>query len=1510
MATAGAPTAAPAGAPAGGAATNPAPDPITYAFSTGNAFNAFPKFDGKNYFAWRRNMETQLRALNQWEVVAGTLTAPVPAVAGQPTPDEGRAADAWILRAARAYAEIALRLEQDYSESIATSDGDPHGAWTMLGTSYGAQQTGIQSVISAELTLARWNTQTPIITHRNYMKGLRTRLAGAGQAITSMQFYNYFTTSLPREYDTVIASFDAAASNFSVDELCNRIREIELRNELRSTQDGIGTTSDESIALFTRQKGQRTVKNPDRGRTDLAGAKVRKPIVCWGCGKTGHYERDCRSKKSNKRSQGPRPSTAHANRDRAGPSKPAGGTILSAEEVIPDEGMPLAMAYHSIEETAEQYFIDSGATGHYIDDVHALHDYVPFKVPRIIRTAAGNQVEALGSGNLKFTANVYGRETVGELNDVYYIPDIGSRLISIGKLFSQGWEPRLSRNGFALHDKGGKLVLRAPAKSNTYTVMMKTIYPVVSMTAIEDEGANESLHEHLGLACNNPPTALHPREGKESVSLYDWHRRMGHRNMKTIVDMAKGAVKGIALKHVPKEVPKLYTCPACALTKAKRTPFGNERTRATEPLQLIHGDLFGPMPNESVSKKKYGFVLMDDYSRASWVLPLRAKSDAPTEFAKWANLVENGTDKTIKTVLFDNAKELTAGGMKEMCDGRGIRIISTVPYSPSSNGVAERLVGVTTAGVRAMLRDSGLPGRFWAEAASTFMYLRNRTPTSANDDKTPYELFYKMVPDVSHIRAFGCVVRVVLPRETLGKLDDRAAMGYLLGYKYDGAYRVWIPKKGVRESRDITFYENGAPVLPDDGEVVEQHRVSFLPNGPPLGPPADHVSTPNDRDPAPSDTREVIADAPEPATDAPRERITIRIPGKLHPRRMTHSQSDMHHGTAQDAPIVATPHTDEIDTAPKYVGQIHHFPERSSRSGLVRDAGGGGALIAFGAFEEIEEPASEPTPTTPDPQTVNEALKAPDANEWIAAMNIEIENMRHLGVFREIPRPDNKNIITPRWVFHRKFENGILIKYKARLVARGFTQVSGVDYHEAHLYAPVVRLESFRSLLSIAALFGFEVRQFDVAAAYLHGDIDGEVYMEPPPGYQTEGNVWILLKGLYGLKQAGRIWNERLTADMNSLGFTQCPRDNAVFRIGTWGSNDWAVCTFWVDDEVGIGSRIQLDRVAAMFNRKYGITGDGELCWTLGIGVYRDYDAHIISLSQESYIESLVQRFGLQHATTVTTPLAPGAVLTKDQCPATPDELKATANNRYRELIGSLQYAALATRPDINFAVSKLAQFLTNPGRVHIEAAHRVLRYLHGTKTRTLNLGGEIPDLAGFSDSDWGGDRDDRKSISAYVFRLGDGTVSWKTKKQNSVALSSVEAEYMAMCQAAKEAVWLTGLLEDLGIDLETPIIIFGDNQGALALAQNPVFHPRSKHIATQYHFTRDLVHSQQIAVKYISTKIMLADALTKALPRPQHNSLAKLLGVYTTDTKKLHVDDEGECQDSNGRSLSASHRH
>jgi hypothetical protein len=371
-----------------------------------------------------------------------------------------------------------------------------------------------------------------------------------------------------------------------------------------------------------------------------------------------------------------------------------------------------------------------------------------------------------------------------------------------------------------------------------------------------------------------------------------------------------------------------------------------------------------------------------------------------------------------------------------------------------------------------MLRDSNLPPRFWAEAMTTFMYLRNRTPTRANGGVTPYEHFYGVKPDVGHIRTFGCVARVTLPREKLEKLEDRGAMG-------EGGYRVWIPRIGVKEMRDVTFYEGTAPVLPDHGSTdeVQRNRVQVV--EPPKTTPGPHPITPPASTPVPQDEEDVSKENDEENGAPAGERLTIRVPGRYHPRAPPVALTD---DPAENIPSNLV--GDETDDAPQYVGQVHNYPSRSTRSGLVRHAAGTGALLAFSAFEQLAK-AFTPTPSTPDPRMIQDALGAPDANEWRAAIDIEIENMRRLNVFRSVPRPHDTNTITPRWVFRRKFENGALVKHKARLVARGFTQISGFDYNEAHLYTPVMRLESFRTLLSIAAWFDLHLQQFDVSAAYL-----------------------------------------------------------------------------------------------------------------------------------------------------------------------------------------------------------------------------------------------------------------------------------------------------------------------------------------------------------------------------------------------------------------------------------------
>ena len=375
----------------------------------------------------------------------------------------------------------------------------------------------------------------------------------------------------------------------------------------------------------------------DRGRS--RSERKRANIICYG--KKGHYSHECRSPR--KQEKGGRTqntastsgSNAHASNGHGGnapanklnPSKPSGGSLLCLME-------PGEIAYSASADGRAHHYIDTAASSHSLEEIGALYDYVPFEVPRSITMAENDTIQAFGSVTLKFATYTDGKEMKGELHNIYYIHDIRHQLISVGKPYSQGRKPRLSRNGFTLYEC---LIARATWKNGVYPLTLQTIYSDFGLVAGEaDAGvSDEKMHERLEHEDEHPISAFSIWENSDAISVYDWHRRMGRRSMKTIVDMENGAVTGMVLKDVPEHPPKLDSCPSCALGKAQCLPFKTGRTRATMPLELIHGHLVGPMPEESASRCKYGFVLMDDYSRASWVLPLRAKSDVSTEFEIW-----------------------------------------------------------------------------------------------------------------------------------------------------------------------------------------------------------------------------------------------------------------------------------------------------------------------------------------------------------------------------------------------------------------------------------------------------------------------------------------------------------------------------------------------------------------------------------------------------------------------------------------------------------------------------------------------------------------------------------------------------------------------------------------------------------------------------------------------------------------------------------------------------------
>ena len=429
-------------------------------------------------------------------------------------------------------------------------------------------------------------------------------------------------------------------------------------------------------------------------------------------------------------------------------------------------------------------------------------------------------------------------------------------------------------------------------------------------------------------------------------------------------------------------------------------------------------------------------------------------------------------------------------------------------------------------------------------------------------------------------------------------------------------------------------------------------------------------------------------------------------------------------------------------------------------------------------------------------------------------------------------------------------------------------------------------METFRIIAHLSAVFGWKLHQVDIVTAFLRGVLkDGEeIYMEQPEGFEVKGfenHIWQLNKGLYGLKQGSRLWNQTMHDGMVKIGFTRLRCEYCIYYRKT--ATGTIITGIHVDDFL---SGISTDSEAAKFKLElaslWEISDLGEARFCVGIAIERDLGNRHIYLSQTALIDRILSQFNMTNSNPVSTPMEPGLILSKfPPTPLTPQEELDLKGIPYRRLIGRLMYLAVATRPDIALAVTKLSQYLDCYNFHHWQAGKCVLRYLAGTCLK-LRLGGHVAaDILGFSDASYACCPDTARSIGAYCFSIGEsGVVSWSSRKQKTVAQSSCNAEYMAVSEAAREGTWLIALLDALDLPQTHAIPLLCDNQATLVLAEDPSFHARAKHINVKWHYIRECTENGSIAVSYVPSRDNVADILTKALPAPQFTRLRSFLGL------------------------------
>jgi len=513
-----------------------------------------------------------------------------------------------------------------------------------------------------------------------------------------------------------------------------------------------------------------------------------------------------------------------------------------------------------------------------------------------------------------------------------------------------------------------------------------------------------------------------------------------------------------------------------------------------------------------------------------------------------------------------------------------------------------------------------------------------------------------------------------------------------------------------------------------------------------------------------------------------------------------------------------------------------------------------------------------------EPNTYKEAVKDP---RWIKAMQSEIKALEDNFTWSVVDLPPSKKAIGCKWVYKIKYKATWEVeRFKARLVAKGYNQKEGLDYQET--FSPVVKMVTVRTVISIAAVQKWDIHQMDVYNAFLQGDLHEEVYMELPLGFAGDkGNqVCKLSKSLYGLKQASRQWNIKLTTALTNSGFIQSHLDYSLFtkRI----DKDLVVVLVYVDDLLITGSNTGLiQETKDYLQHCFKIKDLGDLKYFLGIEFARSKDG--ILMHQRKYAVELISTLGFTGAKPFQAPMVVNKKLTSlefDQYTQDDNDQLLSDPGEYQRLIGRLLYLTI-TRPDIAFVVQCLSQYMHSPKVSHMVAAARVVKYVKQSPGLGVFMSACADiNLTAYCDADWASCVSTRRSVTGFLLKLGDSPISWKSKKQSTISRSSAEAEYRSLASTVAKLVWLRGLLSELGVGLNGPVTVFCDSKSAIQIATNLVFHERTKHIDIDCHFIREKVQLGLVKLLHIPTIEQQADILTKGLGIGQHTYLVSKLGM------------------------------
>lgn len=1009
------------------------------------------------------------------------------------------------------------------------------------------------------------------------------------------------------------------------------------------------------------------------------------------------------------------------------------------------------------------------------------------------------------------------------LSNVLYVPELASNLLSLSQLKKSGCHFSTMTNTLLWN---GRPLLRFKEDQGLFKAL---VHP-----------QRQPQKEQTALLAQNP-------KGKLS-NLELWHRRLGHPSLKTLCQ-----IKGLKASFKDESN---FNCSTCFQAKShRRIGKAPSRRRVTRAFQLCFIDVVGPITPISHDGYRYYMIVTDAYTKARWIFLLEKKGDAFKAIKQFIAMIKREFKATPEAFRLDNGKEYGGKQLVALLDSNQIQLELTAPYSPEQNGQAERAHAVVDMKARCLLLQAGLPQNLWPYAIRQAVRLANRTPIEKADWKTPYSLLYNKEPDdFDKLFVFGCKAFAHIPQEKRvksAKFAPRAEKGVYLGMESSQTHYIWIPSKDkVVRTRDFTLDEASFPYTSSQTSQVEEtfHEEVIVPvsgnhteeeeargNGERQDLPTTNTTDPMEVD----DSFHIVLDTPTPA--------------QRENRPSNANQARLQARMAQKRARLPT----------------RILPTRSRQPPTF-----------FQVEYNYQHPPPPPSPmallATVEPRTFQEATKSNESTQWWEAMKKEHNSLLKNETWKVVSRPSNTQVLRGKWVYKIK-EN---IKTKEKLYKARYC-VQGQDQDVTDTFSGVVDSSTWLLLLALSVVSGLQCHQVDIDTAFLYGKITDTIYVELPEGFKQGNMVALLHKALYGLKTAPKTWFKRLRDWLLSQGFTQSKSDSCVF----FKLNPILWIVVYVDDLLILAKEDKVvEGFKSQLKNEFSIKDIGPITKYLGMEVYKTKDS--ITLTQKAYISKILDTFGMTNCKPTKLPFNPSLKLEKPpEGYVAPDELRAN----YCSMVGSCVHLECRTRPDISYAIYELTRHMANPTEQHVTAAKSLLRYLKGTKDWGIQFSIKNKDrphnrlqFQAFADADFANNKD-RHSLSGLILMAANGPIWWKTQRQSTIALSTTEAEYYGYTPLAKRAMWVYGLLEELGVQhlIQKPIQLFGDNQPAIQATKDAT--KRSKHFDIKYHFIRELIENEQVAIHYTPTETMKADGLTKPLSYPQFDKFRQQIGVIPT---------------------------